>query len=58
MEVPVQVVVEKVVYKDRIIEKPVEVVRIKEVIKKVEVPVEKIVYKDRIVEKPVEVVRI
>ena len=53
-----QVVVEKVVYKDRIIEKPVEVVRVQEVIRQVEVAVEKVVYKDRIIEKPVEVVRI
>lgn len=45
---------ERIVYKDRIVEKKIEVPTEKIVEKRVEVPVEKIVYKDRIVEKPVE----
>lgn len=51
-------VIEKVVYKDRIIEKPVEKIVYKD--KVIEKPIEKVlykdkvVYKDRIVEKPVE----
>ena len=41
-----EVPVEKIVYQDRIVEKPVDRI--------VEVPVDKIIYRDRVVEKPVE----
>lgn len=40
----IEVPIEKIVYRDRIVERPVEVIRIQEVIKQIEVPVEKIVY--------------
>lgn len=59
----VEVAVEKIVFVDQVIEKPIKITRIKEILvpvdKFVEVPYEKIVYAaEKIIEKPVEVTRI